>query len=122
MKNRFVTNQNIVLVDTPGFDDTTRPDSAILGMIADWLKATSVIINMFPREVIEYQNFRYEKDVKLSGILYLHRITDNRMGGAPQRNLRMFGRLCGDEPAKKVVFVTTMWDKISTNVGEQREK
>jgi len=54
--------------------------------------------------------------MKLSGIPYLHRITDNRMGGTPQRNLCMFGKLCGDEPAKKV-FVTTMWDRISPEVG-----
>ena len=60
--------------------------------------------------------------MKLSGILYLHRITDNRMGGTPQRNLCMFGKLCGDEPAKKVVFVTTMWDRISPEVGATREK
>ena len=44
------------------------------------------------------------------------------MGGTPQRNLCMFGKLCGDEPAKKVVFVTTMWDKISAEVGGKREK
>ena len=54
---------------------------------------------------------RYEKDIKLAGIIYLHRITDNRMGGSPHRNLRMFGELCGDQAVKKVVLVTTMWDK-----------
>ncbi len=35
------------------------------------------------------------------------------MSGTPHRNLHMFGKLCGDQPAKKVVFVTTMWDKLS---------
>jgi hypothetical protein len=54
---------------------------------------------------------RYEKKIKLAGIIYLHRITDNRMGGSPHRNLRMFGELCGDQAVKKVVLVTTMWDK-----------
>ena len=33
------------------------------------------------------------------------------MGGTPHRNLRMFGELCGDQAVKKVVLVTTMWDK-----------
>ena len=33
------------------------------------------------------------------------------MGGSPHRNLRMFGELCGDQAVKKVVLVTTMWDK-----------
>ena len=53
---------------------------------------------------------RYEKDIKLAGIIYLHRITDGRMGGSPHRNLRMFGELCGDRAVSKVVLVTTMWD------------
>lgn len=30
-------NHRLVLVDTPGFDDTYRPDSVILREIADWL-------------------------------------------------------------------------------------
>jgi len=35
------------------------------------------------------------------------------------RNLRMLGKLCGDNPASKVIFVTTMWDQTSTRHGEQ---
>src|SRR6266545_5584438 len=60
--------------------------------------------------------------MKLTGILYLHRITDNYMAGTAFRNLRMFGKLCGDEPASRVVFVTTMWDKIREEKGEERER
>jgi hypothetical protein len=64
---------------------------------------------------------RYEKDIKLAGIIYLHRITDNRMAGSPHRNLRMFGELCGDQAVKKVVLVTTMWDKVQQDKGVRRE-
>ena len=64
---------------------------------------------------------RYEKDIKLAGIIYLHRITDNRMAGTPHRNLRMFGELCGDQAVKKVVLVTTMWDKVQRDTGVRRE-
>ena len=38
---------------------------------------------------------------------------------APHRNLRMFGELCGDNTASKVVLVTTMWDNMS---GESTPK
>ena len=65
---------------------------------------------------------RYEKSIKLSGLIYLHRITDNRMGGSPHRNLRMFGELCGDQAVRKVVLVTTMWDKVQRDTGVRREK
>jgi len=64
----------------------------------------------------------YENDIKLTGILYLHRITDVRMSGTTFRNLRMFGKLCGSNPASKVIFVTTMWDKTSIRQGEHKEK
>ena len=65
---------------------------------------------------------RYETDIKLAGIIYLHRITDNRMAGSPHRNLRTFGELCGDQAVKKVVLVTTMWDKVQQDTGVRREK
>jgi len=32
----------VVLVDTPGFDDTHKPDYEIFGMVAKWLKNVSV--------------------------------------------------------------------------------
>ena len=55
---------------------------------------------------------RFDKDKKLSGIIYLHRITDTRMGGVSLRNLRMFRKLCGDEALKNVVVVTSRWDDL----------
>jgi len=44
------------------------------------------------------------------------------MAGTAYRNLNLFKKLCGDQPAKKVTFVTTMWDQIPKERGEQREK
>ncbi|CAA7261005.1 unnamed protein product [Cyclocybe aegerita] len=95
--------RRIVLVDTPGFDDTNLSDLDILKRIADWLKET------------------YENDVKLSGLLYLHRISDNRMAGTPLRLLNTFKQICGDEVLKYVLLVTTMWDEVEEEVGRARE-
>ena len=47
----------------------------------------------------------------LSGILYLHRITDNRMAGTPLKNLQVFQKLCGRDALGKVYLTTTMWDE-----------
>src|SRR5204863_7936488 len=59
----------------------------------------------------------------LSGIIYLHRITDVRMAGSSLRNLSMFKKLCGENFYSQVMLVTTMWDNLrSRDVGEQREK
>jgi len=95
---------DIVFVDTPGFDDTHKTDIEILEMIAEWLKKT------------------YERDITLAGILYLHRISDNRMAGTPLKNLRMFKKLCGDNALKNVILTTTMWDEVDEEIGEEREQ
>jgi predicted GTPase/exonuclease VII small subunit len=103
--NHSVYGDRLVFVDTPGFDDTNKSDLEILEMISKWLQKV------------------YEKSIKLAGIVYLHRITDNRMAGSPHRNLRMFGELCGDQAVKKVVLVTTMWDKAySLAPGKQKDQ
>ncbi|KAI6039631.1 P-loop containing nucleoside triphosphate hydrolase protein [Pisolithus marmoratus] len=92
-----------VFVDTPGFDDTYRSDRDILRTIAEWLEK------------------KYRADVKLRGIIYTHRITDNRMSGSVCKNLDMFARLCGDKAASGVRLVTTMWDKAkSRDILESR--
>lgn len=46
------------------------------------------------------------------GIIYTHRITDNRMSGSVCKNLDMFSRLCGDGAAERVRLMTTMWDRV----------
>ncbi|KDQ53021.1 hypothetical protein JAAARDRAFT_197806 [Jaapia argillacea MUCL 33604] len=78
-------------------------DMDILKVIGDWLAKT------------------YGNDVKLVGIVYLHRITDNPMSSSPLKNLRMFGKLCGDAAARHVVFVSSMWDKVDPAVAQERE-
>ncbi|KAF8811582.1 hypothetical protein BYT27DRAFT_6442621 [Phlegmacium glaucopus] len=94
---------DVVFVDTPGFDDTHKSDADILKMVADWLKAT------------------YEKDILLSGLLYFHRISDNRMAGTPLKNLRMFEELCGKNAFHNVILTTTMWDEVEEETGFLRE-
>jgi hypothetical protein len=86
--------KKIYLVDTPGFDDTHRSDTDVLREIAAWLEKA------------------YSHQVHLTGIIYLHRITDRRVGGSAIKNLRMFQQLCGDDGLPAVVFATTMWDAL----------
>ncbi|KAL4064648.1 P-loop containing nucleoside triphosphate hydrolase protein [Scleroderma citrinum] len=92
----------VVLVDTPGFDDTEISDVQVLEMISDWLVKT------------------YRRKVLLSFILFFHRITDNRMSGTPLRNLQVFQKLCGHKAMSRVILVTTMWDEIEVEIGQER--
>ncbi|KAF8071789.1 hypothetical protein FPV67DRAFT_1482720 [Lyophyllum atratum] len=63
----------------------------------------------------------YENGKKLAGVIYIHRISDFRMGGISTRNFRMFRELCGESTLKNVVIVTNMWGEVSAEVGEARE-
>ena len=70
---------------------------------------------------IELPN-RYEKGFRLSGVIYIHRISDNRFGGIAGRNFDMFRKLCGDVTMSNVVLVTNMWSEVPSNIGEDREQ
>ncbi|KAL9709889.1 hypothetical protein Ac2012v2_006946 [Leucoagaricus gongylophorus] len=87
----FSDGISLVLVDTPGFDDTNKSDLDILKIIAKWFEDV------------------YRHDLEISGILYLHRITDNRMGGTPQKNLKLFKKVCGAKFLELIILMTTMW-------------
>ncbi|KAF9259854.1 hypothetical protein L218DRAFT_873661, partial [Marasmius fiardii PR-910] len=100
----FVDGRNVVLIDTPGFDDTTRTDTDILSMISVFLAEM------------------YKGDKKLAGIIYLHRISDVRVGGISARSFRMFRKLCGEASLKNVVIATTRWSEVLFEVAEARER
>jgi len=64
---------------------------------------------------------RYKQNIQLTGLLYFHRISDNRMAGTPLKNLRLFEKLCGDD-FHRIVLTTTMWDEVDEETGAQRER
>jgi hypothetical protein len=92
------------LIDTPGFDDTERKDSEVLRDVAGWLVVT------------------YGKGIRLSGMIYLHRITDPRMQGSAKRNLHMFQKLCGRDCLLHIILATIFWDIFNPGDGARREQ
>jgi hypothetical protein len=101
---RYSDDINVYLIDTPGFDDTNRSDIDVLWEIVTWLSDS------------------LKMDVKLSGMLYFHRIIDPRMQGSAKKNLHMFKALCGSGQFTNVILVTTMWEIVNQELGAAREK
>lgn len=93
-----------VIIDTPRFDDSYRSNDGIVDAILDWLESS------------------YRSGTRLSGIIYLHRISDIRMQGSAFDNLRMFRKLCGANALPNVLLVTTFWDTVSQHEGDRRER
>jgi len=94
----------LVLVDTPGFNATYNSDKQILEMISKWMAKT------------------YKRLVTLTGIFYVHRITDIQVSEIAHHNLCMFAELCGDKCARNVMFVTTMWDKARDMAAAEKKE
>ncbi|KAH6880836.1 P-loop containing nucleoside triphosphate hydrolase protein [Coprinopsis sp. MPI-PUGE-AT-0042] len=95
--------RRLILVDTPGFDDTGVPDSEILSRVATWLSS-------------------YEKGMSVGGLIYLHSILDIRMRGSLLMNFKIFTKVCGEDAFGKVVLATVHWQKCDKGEGESREK
>ena len=92
------------LIDTPGFDDTTRSDTEIL------------------KEIVDVLNRLYTQKIRLTGLIYLHRITDVRMQGSAVRNLDMLRSLCGEDAFPNIALVSTMWQTLDDErIGVERE-
>ncbi|PPR07081.1 hypothetical protein CVT24_010982 [Panaeolus cyanescens] len=100
----FVDDSPIYIVDTPGFNDTHRSDVEIFTRISEWLQQ------------------RFTNQVYLSGLVYLHRISDNRMSGTTLKNLQIFEQICGKDCFDKITLATTMWDDVEPDIGDHREK
>lgn len=64
---------------------------------------------------------RYKDGHKLSGIIYMQRISDFRMTGLSRRNFHLFRKLCGEDTLKNVVIVTNMWSEVNAARGLTRE-
>ena len=93
----------MTLVDTPGFDNSNRNDTEILSLIGSWMKDA------------------YDDCTRLTGIIYLQRISDNRMTGSSIKNLAMLRSLWGTKNLSNVIMATTMWDAVTPEQGAERE-
>ncbi|KAJ2921046.1 hypothetical protein H1R20_g16047, partial [Candolleomyces eurysporus] len=94
--------RRIVLFDTPGFDDTNKSETEILRIIA-----------------IELEK-QYRKGQKLHGIIYVHRISDLRVGGLAKTNFSIFRKLCGDSSLRNVIILTNMWSRLPSELEGRR--
>jgi hypothetical protein len=94
---------DVTLLDTPGFDDMTRSDTEILAMIGSWMK------DAYGRST-------------LAGVIYLHRINDNRMSGTSLKSIRLLRSICGTDNLCNVILASTMWDLVNKVEGSRREQ
>lgn len=94
--------QTVTLIDTPGFDDSDRSDADILTLLAGYMAHT------------------YENGMLLTGVIFVHPISQQRMLGSEVHRNRLFKKILGENAYSHVVIATTMWDQVSEREAESR--
>lgn len=88
------------LIDTPGFDDTERENIDLL------------------KELIACLTVVDQRGGRITGIFYLHRIIDPRMGGSSMKSLTLFKLLVGAAAMPLVRLVSTRWNDLGANESD----
>ncbi|KIO05001.1 hypothetical protein M404DRAFT_531377 [Pisolithus tinctorius Marx 270] len=88
-------DKRYVFVDTPEFVNAPQSDQDVLRRVVDWLRN------------------KYLQHVEITGVIYTHPTTDNRMPTSVRENLANFSELCAENAAQPVRLVTTRCDEVN---------
>lgn len=88
-----INNQKILLLDTPGFDDSGRENLELLDEIVSIL----------------YVLVLRKSEFHIHGIVFLHDISEVRFSGSQRKTLSILRELCGEKCMGNVVVGTTRW-------------
>jgi hypothetical protein len=94
-------DKHIVLVDTPGFDDSQDSDETIFERISEWLGQSM------------------EEKFKLAGIIYLNSVLDRKREGRVLSNLKLFRQLCDSTSLANYRLGTTSWHRGAMQMNER---
>ncbi|KAF1995109.1 hypothetical protein P154DRAFT_417640, partial [Amniculicola lignicola CBS 123094] len=96
--------RQFALIDTPGFDDSKKDDVQVLEEIANGLAIL------------------YQQGIKLSAVVYLHRISDNKVAGSAVRSLKVLKEILGPNACDITWLTTSHWSETSLEKGIEREE
>ncbi|KAH6905906.1 hypothetical protein BKA70DRAFT_461580 [Coprinopsis sp. MPI-PUGE-AT-0042] len=94
----------LVLIDTPGLFGGSINELGTLEQISSWLR---------PKDGPER---------RLTGIVYLHDITQKRMQRETKLSLELFRKICGEDSCSKTVLVKTQWPNPPDDQSRERGK
>lgn len=97
-------NHQIVLIDTPGFDDTQRSDVEILRDVAKWMTEQNLLKNQF-----------------VDALILFHPVTRDVVSGDEKRRTQLLKTLLGDDAYNRVTIATTMWSSLDPQYATELE-
>ncbi|KAL0635295.1 hypothetical protein Q9L58_005783 [Maublancomyces gigas] len=101
-----IDNKMILLLDTPGFDDSEQTNLDILKEIVSNL----YVFALRPTEV------------EVRGLIFLHDITETRLSGSQRMTWQILKAICGEGSMKNVLVGTTQWSSEGDRRFQNEEK
>ncbi|KAF7979295.1 hypothetical protein HWV62_43006 [Athelia sp. TMB] len=96
-------SSSVVLVEVPGFGATDYGVLEEIQKVQAWMT-------------------RHLKNGQLAGVIYLHRISENRWSQSTANSLFVIQQLFGLDSMQHFVVATTMWSEVRTEIAESREQ
>lgn len=66
-------------------------------------------------------DYRWHQGIDIHGLIYMHRISDQRMSGSSRRAFSTLANICGRSAMRRLTIVTNMWDITPPDIGTARE-
>ncbi|RDL38651.1 uncharacterized protein BP5553_02991 [Venustampulla echinocandica] len=98
----LANGRTVYIIDSPGFDDDNHSDRHILHQVSKDLEAN------------------YKNGKLLNGIVFLHDITQTRIGGKGQTQLKYLKLFLGNEAYSHCALVANQWELDSSTVQKQQ--
>lgn len=101
-----INKRKILLLDTPGFDDSAKDNFEVLNNIVSQFLAFALNGDEFDTR----------------GVIFLHDISETRFGGSQRKTLGILKDLVGEENMGNVIVGTTMWSPAGSTRFEDQER
>lgn len=101
-----INERKVLLLDTPGFDDSARENIEVL----------NDIISHF------YVYALRRTELETRGVIFLHDISEIRFGGSQKKTLNILKALVGEEHMGNVIVGTTMWSALGSRKFRNEEE
>ncbi|KAI1170706.1 hypothetical protein F4777DRAFT_102739 [Nemania sp. FL0916] len=93
-------DRQIVVIDTPGFNDPKKENNKTLKNITDFIREAGDI----------------------SGVVYLYRCSDTRFDGDSKINFDVIKAMCGPKFYSRIALCSTFWNTISSSFSQEKLK
>ncbi|KAI1739858.1 P-loop containing nucleoside triphosphate hydrolase protein [Xylaria scruposa] len=99
-----VEGHKVILIDTPGFNDTDLEEPTLFVNLARWLANS------------------YHNGEALNGAIFLQGINEVRVLQGEVDGVKLFERIVGPKNFPQVIVATTMWDQVEEGFGVRNEE